>query len=46
METARQAGIQFVMITGDAKDTAQSIAKEVGILEKEQAIVRTSTELV
>nr|MCS5545549.1 cation-translocating P-type ATPase [SAR324 cluster bacterium] len=45
VETARQAGIQVVMITGDAKDTAQAIAKEVGILEKEQAIVLTSTEL-
>ena len=45
VETARQAGIQVVMITGDAKDTAQAIAKEVGILEKEQALVLTSTEL-
>ena len=43
--TARQAGIQVVMITGDAKDTAQAIAKEVGILEKEQALVLTSKEL-
>ena len=45
VETAQQAGIQVVMITGDAKDTAQAIAKEVGILEKKQAIVLTSTEL-
>ena len=33
------------MITGDAKDTAQAIAREVGILEKEQALVLTSKEL-
>ena len=45
VETTRQAGIQVVMITGDAKDTALAIAKEVGILEKEQSLVLTSTEL-
>ncbi len=45
VETARLAGIQVVMITGDAKDTAQAIAREVGILEKEQALVLTSKEL-
>jgi len=45
VETARRAGIQVVMITGDAKDTAQAIAREVGILEKEQALVLTSKEL-
>ena len=45
VETAQCAGIQVVMITGDAKDTAQAIAKEVGILEKKQALVLTSTEL-
>ena len=45
VETVRRAGIQVVMITGDAKDTAQAIAGEVGILEKEQALVLTSKEL-
>ena len=45
VETAQRAGIQVVMITGDAKDTAQAIAKEVGILEKEQTLVLTSKEL-
>ena len=45
VETAQQAGIQVVMITGDAKDTAQAIAREVGIIEKEQAFVLTSKEL-
>jgi len=45
VETAQRAGIQVVMITGDAKDTAQAIAREVGILEKEQALVLTSKEL-
>jgi len=45
VETAQRAGIQVVMITGDAKDTAQAIAREVGILEKEQTLVLTSKEL-
>ena len=45
VETAINAGIQVVMITGDAKDTAQAIAKEVGILEKETSCVLTSNEL-
>jgi magnesium-transporting ATPase (P-type) len=45
VKTAIKAGIQVVMITGDAKDTAQAIAKEVGILEKENVLVLTSSEL-
>ncbi|GIT73532.1 MAG: hypothetical protein Ct9H300mP28_33460 [Pseudomonadota bacterium] len=45
VETARKAGIQVVMITGDAKDTAQAIAKEVGILETEKGLILTSTQL-
>ena len=45
VETARKAGIQVVMITGDAKDTAQAIAREVGILETEKGLILTSTQL-
>ncbi|MBT5487221.1 MAG: calcium-translocating P-type ATPase, PMCA-type [Deltaproteobacteria bacterium] len=45
VETVRRAGIQVVMITGDAKDTAQAIASEVGILEQEKELVLTSKEL-
>ncbi len=40
----RSAGINMIMITGDAKDTATSIGKEVGLLDKED-IVLTSEEL-
>jgi P-type Ca2+ transporter type 2C len=46
VKTAKQAGIHVVMITGDAKETAQAIAKDVGLLEDDpQAIVMTSAEL-
>ncbi|MGM9645346.1 MAG: cation-translocating P-type ATPase [Eubacteriales bacterium] len=44
MEQCRSAGIRAVMITGDHKDTAVAIAKELGILtDASQAI--TGTEL-
>ncbi len=45
VELIQNAGIQVVMITGDAKETAASIAKEVGILKYSQDLVLTSKEL-
>lgn len=41
----QNAGVQVVMITGDRKDTAIAIAKEVGLLKKDSDIVLTSDEL-
>ena len=41
----QKAGIQVVMMTGDNKKTAYSIAKEVGILQSKEDIVLTSDEL-
>ena len=42
----KRAGVHVVMMTGDSKETAASIAKECGILgQKENEIVITSDEL-
>ena len=45
MRLVRNAGIQTVMITGDNKDTAIAIGKEVGLLTSNQDLVLTSSEL-
>ncbi len=45
VQRAKQAGIHVVMITGDAKDTARAIGKDVGLITDENSIVLTSTEL-
>ena len=46
VKTAKNAGIHVIMITGDAKETAQAIAKDVGLLEDDpQALILTSAEL-
>lgn len=41
----KRAGIQTVMITGDNKSTAISIAKEVGLVTNKTDIILTSKEL-
>ena len=45
IELVRKAGIQTVMITGDNKDTAINISKEVGLLTSKEEIILTSDEL-
>lgn len=45
VEAVIRAGIQVVMITGDRKETAISVAKEAGILNYDSDIVLTSKEL-
>jgi calcium-translocating P-type ATPase len=39
------AGVQVVMITGDRRDTAVAIAREAGLLTREDDLVLTSQEL-
>ena len=41
----KEAGVQTIMITGDAKDTAESIAKEVGLITFNKNLVLTSSDL-
>lgn len=46
IQTAKEAGIRTIMITGDHKDTAAAIAKRLGILEEGQTHgVLTGAEL-
>lgn len=45
IELVQRAHIQTVMITGDNKETAISIAKEVGLIQESSDIVLTSQEL-
>lgn len=45
IKDVRNAGIQVVMITGDRKETAYSIAKDSGIMNSEKDLIYTSDEL-
>lgn len=44
VRTAQAAGIQVVMVTGDRKETAEAIARDVGLLDISDAVVLTSSE--
>ena len=45
LKLIKRAKIQTVMITGDNKDTAVSVGKEVGILDGDNDVILTSDEL-
>ena len=40
-----EAGIQVVMITGDRKETAVAVARDSGLLDNDEQVVLTSSEL-
>ncbi len=42
---AKKAGIKVVMITGDHKDTAVAIAREIGLTDDERIIALTGSDL-
>jgi magnesium-transporting ATPase (P-type) len=40
-----EGGIQLVMLTGDRKETALNVAQEIGLLDAEDNIVLSSSDL-
>lgn len=45
LKSVENAHIQTIMITGDAKETAEAIAKEIGLIKTKQDLVLTSDDL-
>ena len=45
VELVKQAGVQVVMITGDRKGTAASIAKEAALIDNDKQVVLESSDL-
>ena len=45
IEELKKAGIKQIMITGDNKDTAISIAKDINLITKEDGLVLTSNDI-
>lgn len=45
IQEVQEAGIQVVMITGDRQGTAESISREIGLMQSEEDLVLTSTDL-
>lgn len=45
VQEVQGAGVQVVMITGDNRDTAAAIAKEAGLLRREDDLILTGSEL-
>lgn len=45
IEEVKKAGVQVVMVTGDRKETAMAIAREAKLLETENDLTLTSSEI-
>ncbi|MBF0592216.1 MAG: HAD-IC family P-type ATPase, partial [Nitrospirae bacterium] len=45
IKLAHEAGIQVVMITGDKRETAEAIARDIGLLQRPNDLIMTSEEI-
>jgi len=45
IKSAKTSGVQVVMITGDRKGTAESIGREIGLVDSEEDLIITSEQL-
>lgn len=45
LRKCREAGVGVIMITGDHPHTARAIAREIGLVQSDQAVVVTGEEL-
>ena len=45
VQIIHNAGIHFIMITGDSKDTALSIGKEIGLIKSNNDLILTSNDI-
>lgn len=45
IKKARHAGVKVIMVTGDHKSTATAIAREIGLIDKEDSLVLTGKDI-
>ncbi|HDJ89586.1 MAG TPA: cation-translocating P-type ATPase, partial [Thermoprotei archaeon] len=45
IKKAREAGVKVIMVTGDHKSTAAAIAREIGLIDREDSLIITGKEI-